>query len=119
MAGHWLWLGCGSEVIVCGRLSLLRKVTLWPTEIVTLFGVTPFAPIVIVAPLRPGPPESGASGFPLLLLLLPQPSITRGPARASTFRIVEVFIGCDSKSDREAVAATFRVLHQQSRLSVN
>ena len=64
----------------CTRLSLLTNVTLWPTVMVTVAGLTaPLLPMVIVAPLGPAlplplPPPDGDVGE----LLLPPPH----PARA-------------------------------------
>ena len=52
-------VGCGSEAISCGRVSLLTKVTLCPTVIETCEGLTPAAVMVTVAPLGPVAPVDG------------------------------------------------------------
>jgi len=69
---------------------LFTKVTLWPTDIVTAFGLTPLAPIVIVEPLGPGPPPDGPPGFPLPpplpLSLPPHASINSSPAASVVAR---------------------------------
>jgi hypothetical protein len=71
IGGQLVCSGCGSESISCDRVSALMNVTLCPTAIVTVFGSTvPPARMVIVAPLGPGAPVSGVSGF--LLPLPPQ-----------------------------------------------
>jgi hypothetical protein len=76
MDGQSVCTGCGSEFIVCARVSLFTNVTLWPTEIVTCDGLTPPGPIVIVAPIGPTdvvapttaedppPPPEGPAGEP-------------------------------------------------------
>src|SRR5688572_16264681 len=86
--GQFVCAGCGSEAISCDDELLLTKVTLWPVVIVTCAGFTaPSAPIVIAAPLGPGPepelttgPEpDGPDG-----LLLPSPHAGSAAAIATT-----------------------------------
>ena len=56
MPGQVPCVGCGSDAISCGRVSLLTKVTLCPTVIETCEGLTPLAVMVTVAPLGPVEP---------------------------------------------------------------
>jgi hypothetical protein len=85
MLGQSVCDGCGFDAIWCARESLFTNVTLWPTAIVTLFGLTvPPAEIVMVAPLAPGPVDDppplpdGEVGE-----LLPHPSISTANAAAA------------------------------------
>src|SRR5690242_18538909 len=58
MLGQLPCWGCGFEAISCDLLSLLTKVTVWPTATDTVAGLTPFDVIVTVAPLGPPVPPS-------------------------------------------------------------
>jgi hypothetical protein len=66
--GHMVCEGWGSEAISWPRVSLFTNVTLCEVEMDTDEGlIAPFAPIVIVAPLGPGPPPpDGIVGGPPL-----------------------------------------------------
>src|SRR5438067_1536113 len=64
MGGQSVCAGCGSELILCERESLLTKVTTSPTLMVTLFGFTPAEVIVIVAPTGPVPDEGDVGELP-------------------------------------------------------
>src|SRR6476646_7478376 len=78
--------GGGSDAISWGRVSLFTNVTLWPTVMETCCVLTPFAVIVIVAPLGPAEPVDAEITVvpPVGELLLP-PHETR-PAVASPAR---------------------------------
>jgi hypothetical protein len=74
---------------------LFTKVTLCPIEIVTVLGLTPLAPMVIVAPLGPGPPPDGPVGGvppPPPLSLSPHASITTSPATSAAERHLWKFL---------------------------
>ena len=70
---------------------LFTKVTLCPTEIVTLLGLTPLLPIVIVAPLGPGcpPPDGPVGGFPLSELSPHAVKSTRSNAAVAYLNLCE------------------------------
>jgi hypothetical protein len=64
---------------------LFTNVTLWPTVIDTVLGLTPLGPIVIVAPLGPGlpPPDGPVGGVPPPPLSLSPHASTNVSAAAS------------------------------------
>src|SRR5262245_10925281 len=79
--------GCGFDEISRDRLSLLMKVTVWPTATVTDAGLTPLAVIVTVAPLAPPVPPSRtttATPPPPGLLPLPPPPHADSTASAAS-----------------------------------
>ena len=78
MPGQVPCVGCGSDAISWGRVSLLTNVTLWPMVMETCCGLTPFAVIVIVAPLGPAEPvDAEITVVPPVGELLPPPHETR------------------------------------------
>src|SRR5438128_5792136 len=58
MLGQLPCCGWGFDAISCERESLLTNVTVWPTAMVTVTGLTPFEVMVTVAPLGPPVPPS-------------------------------------------------------------
>ena len=66
IAGQSVCVVIGSELIACGRMSLLRKFTRPPTGMCTCVGLTPLALIVTV-----GSFSEGVEGLPP-----PQPDTT-------------------------------------------
>ena len=100
--GQSVCAGCGLDAISCERESLLTKVTLWPTLIVTCAGLTaPLLPMVMVAPLAPGlllpPPPDGDVGE----LLPPHAAITiAAPAATMNAETVRVLTNTTSSRSR-------------------
>jgi hypothetical protein len=95
ISGQSVCWGCGSESISCVLPLLFTKLTLWPTDIVTVFGLTPLGPIVIVAPLGPGPPPGPVGGVPpppLLSPSLPHATINTSPAASAAERHLWKFL---------------------------
>src|SRR5262245_3157503 len=79
MTGQSLWSGWGSEVMLCGRESLLMKSTRVPSAICTFRGLTPAEVIVMVLVATGGP--DGVVG------LLPQAASTRTMSSRPRFNI--------------------------------
>src|SRR5712691_9669107 len=66
--GQSVCSGCGSDTMLCVRLSLLTNVTWVPAFTVSVFGLTVLFVIVIVVP----PPGVGSGEGDVLLPLPPQ-----------------------------------------------
>src|SRR5436190_8597160 len=64
ISGQSVCAGCGSDVMLCARESLLTNRTRVPGEMVHCVALTPAAVMVMVVDVPPPPPGDGDGGDP-------------------------------------------------------